>query len=411
MRTGSLRASIAIFVFVAAMGLTSQPTSAAAPTLLGAEATYDVIGTSAGMGHAGGMASGTSSTSLTVTTRSQRIHSRVIGLNANSMKIHSVIQDSTSGVQRTANFEVALSQGLPILPGTLTASGSGIAFNDSSLIPLRQGGTATIQRTGYAQDGWIENVTVSTAQLTLPTANLSVKLLRHSRQSLGLSGAGAVWLAPTLMSPSDVRVVSGSALPAKSSQLQTTADPRTTASRQSRSGIGQAPSAAANSATSPAPGCNVTANSTLNTYDNHTVGLEVWYSTAMLCGHLVNGAYYDAYQEGVTPVATSPNWWVTNVSCNFTSSSNYTATSVGQGDFEGVFPFGILILWQGHASHQLTLNLTNHQVWLTGEIDVYRFSLPGPFWEQFKKQQFYNGNTYPNDGSSQDASWYILDSF
>lgn len=228
---------------------------------------------------------------------------------------------------------------------------------------------------------------------SLPANTIQVTLIQ-STGAPALPADQAFWLLPGLAAPNEgVQVLTASA----------------------RGSVASAPS----------PRCTVTATSHLDTYDNNRANLRVWYSRFELCGEIVNGSFdwfmWQLYAESTSPFR---NRSLSAASGQFTSATTTSATGTGESHFVGVFPLVACLSevscmsitdWQGHAYHQTTLNLTDHQTWLRGQIDA-NVCTTSPLvdpelqcsWNVWKAQQFYAGETFANDGSIQPASWTIL---
>lgn len=309
----------------------------------------------------------------------------VTAQTAQSVTIHTVLSDGTT--MRTLDYQVPVTQILRSVPGTVTATtGGGSTFSRILQAPLATGQSVQLSETGTTDGVWFVNVLDSLSGPGSSSSSVQVSLQQASATVPPAPGQ-ALWLLPSLMDPSaGVQVLAAS--------VSATAG-----------GSAQAMTAPSN--------CNVTTNSILHTIDNPNPqpfgSFEVWYSQFILCGQLANGAYSFYYEEE-DGVADSPlhNWFALRSSVQWVGTlTTASATGAGTADFFGVFPTAVSQLWQGHASQQTTLTTTDHQVVMNGEIDW--FDTINGIWSVWSTRQFYDGTqSFPNDGASQEGSWYVV---
>lgn len=323
------------------------------------------------------------------------VTSTVVGQDSSGVRITTVL-DGGPGATTYLVPAAALARSLP---GSLVPTPSGIRYSDSRSVST-DGGTLAITETGTTAEGWVSASMLSVTGATVPSYSLSVTLSSESGPVSASSGT-AVLLVPQLLPPSDGARVLSTTASAHSNPF--TSGRSTISAPTSRSAGGTLRQAA------PAVTTDVVAQSILHTYDNSLANIQVWYSQFTLTGTLDNGAYTN-FVADERSISTFPNWICTGWSADFDGTPNSTtATAHGQGNFEGFFPLsGLAFLWQGHAFHQTTLNLSDHTVSLSGEIDAMMLFPCVGCWYVWKTQTFYSGTSFPNDGVPQEATWYII---
>jgi hypothetical protein len=408
-----LRYVITLSAAALLLGAQALPTGAQAtstPNVVGMHAVYSVTSTAVSQLTAFATPSGGSTSISSVgaqtTTVSASVDSTVTAQSGTQLTVHSIL--TQGGSSQAGDYVVPLGAITPKIPGTqIPIPGGGVSFSESLSLTLGNGQVQQAAQNGQTDGTWFTEVLVSAAGQQTPTETLEVKLLQTGGPTTTAPGT-ALFLLPELLPPTELTQASGTGTglaPAAG-----TGGSRTLAGPMAAGTDDVAPPM---SFGTPVPSCppqNISADSTLHTKDNHFVNKEVWYSHFMLGGQVSNGQFTQFCAED-DAVADSPlqNWWVLNANANFTAATTTSATATGQSDFEGIFPTFTSFIWQGHAYHQITLNLTNNQVWLTGEIDWYD-SVNG-IWSVWNKENFYTGQTYANGSGSQDSTWYVINCF
>lgn len=149
----------------------------------------------------------------------------------------------------------------------------------------------------------------------------------------------------------------------------------------------------------------VQALSKLSTLDNCLANIQVWFSDLTVTAGFDPGqAWYEAYYDWR---ATFPNWIQGPGLVIFSGVSSTQATISAGADFFGYFPLGFIQFWHGSANHRIVMRQPDHDTWLHGWIDAVQL-FPPAVYSPWKERQFFNGETFANDGSRQDRSWCIV---
>lgn len=304
----------------------------------------------------------------TVTHRAIRFDAEVVSVNGNVLVVQvDSVENGRGGRARYRTTLAALQPRAAVSLGRFSETLRATAGATDALVSIA----------GTTVTGWIDHLTMEVSGASWRYA-LDVALVDVRGPRLA---EAAVLLLPNLAAPSEALALIAGATP---------------------------PTAASARLAAPFPVTTRSAYSRLTTIDNPAANLRVWYSDLTFTGYLDDAeTEYLAYLAVLDWQATFFNWVALEGAVMFTNVSPSQATVSAMADFLGIFPLGPVVLWHGAAAHRITLYLSSHQVWLSGEINAFSV-VPTGIWIPWKRAEFYSGGSYLNDGSRQDASWFIV---